>query len=91
MLQRDPDLTRIALGESDGGEDGIQLVEVEVGEGAVEDEASGFEVFVGDAVGGIGRGRLGGNGDGDAPRMRGGDGVIEAKGGGERGGADARE
>lgn len=38
----------VAAGESHGDEDGVEVVEIEVGDRTVESEASGSELLVGD-------------------------------------------
>lgn len=50
MFQCQLDLFRVTPGESYGYEDGVEVVEVEVGDGAAEEEASRLEVLVGDGV-----------------------------------------
>lgn len=48
MVEGLADLGRVAAREPDPNEDGVEVVEVEGGGGAVEDEAAGKEVGVGD-------------------------------------------
>lgn len=62
MVQRGPDLVRVAFGEPDGREDGVEVGEVEAVRGAAEVEAAGGEVGVGGGVGGGGVWEVGGDG-----------------------------
>ncbi|GER43829.1 Rab geranylgeranyltransferase alpha subunit [Striga asiatica] len=66
VVQGQPDLLRVAPGEPDGGEDGVEVVQVEILGAAVECEAAGGEGIVGDRVGGGG----GGAAAGGAPEGR---------------------
>ena len=50
MVQCQLDLSCVTPGESYGYEDRVEEIEVEVGDGAAEDEASGLEVLVGNGV-----------------------------------------
>lgn len=61
VLERDPDLLRVPLREPDRHEDLVEVVQVQVRDRAVEEEAAGVEVLVGDRV--LVGWRMPGNGD----------------------------